>query len=136
MKNASGAKASGAIKSTATGFMDMDAEATESFESYGEQKTKRRRRNEKANTTNVPVKDCSPCRGGSENGASSRLWESRQVRCHVSNRERWEKKAADGLIAGLVRIKCNAGLQSLTTERGDCWGGTTGRKKQIIRNDR
>ena len=27
------------------------------------------------------------------------------------------KKVADGLIAGLVRIKCNAGLQSLITEK-------------------
>ena len=40
MKIASGAKASGAIKSTAAGFMYMDAEATESFECYGEQKQK------------------------------------------------------------------------------------------------
>ena len=38
LKNPSEAKASGAIKSTAAGFMDMDAEATESFECYGEQK--------------------------------------------------------------------------------------------------
>ena len=40
MKIASRAKASGAIKSTAAGFMCMDAEATESFECYGELKTK------------------------------------------------------------------------------------------------
>ena len=42
MKIASRAKASGAIESTAAGFMYMDAEATESFECYGELKTKRR----------------------------------------------------------------------------------------------
>lgn len=34
-----------------------------------------------------------------------------------------KKKVADGLIADLVRIKCNAGLQSLITEGGGCWGG-------------
>jgi len=39
------------------------------------------------------------------------------------------KKVADGLIAGLVRIKCNAGLQSLITEGGDCWGETTVKKE-------
>jgi hypothetical protein len=40
VKISSRAKASGAIKSTAAGFMYMDAEATESFECYGELKTK------------------------------------------------------------------------------------------------
>jgi hypothetical protein len=40
VKIASRAKASGAIKSTAAGFMYMDAEATESFECYGELKQK------------------------------------------------------------------------------------------------